>query len=184
MNWEEIKLEYVTSDISYRELSEKHGVSFSSLSKIAVKEKWSKERGKHRKNVATKARQKIETRAAKRLATEMEMAEAISDILQAAVSAPEQFVSERDEDGSIKRYSLPEISAALAALSSLERSKRSLYGMLSEKEKQTLELAREKIDVARSRVGPYGGDASESGVVLLPAVGDAGKSSAMEGEEK
>ena len=157
----------MTGDLSYRELSEKHGVSFSALSKMAVRDKWAKDRNRHRKKVATKAEQKIITRKAKELAKEMAIAEAISDILQCAVSAPEQFISERDDCGEIKKYSLSEISAALSALSSLEKSKRSLYGILSEREKLSIDIAREKLDVARSRAGG-GGDAGECGVVLLP----------------
>lgn len=170
LNWEEIKLEYVTSDMSYRELSEKFGISFSTLSKTAVKEKWSRERNKHRKKVATKAQQKIETKKAKSLAKEMEIAEAISDILKAAVSSPEQFVELRDKSGNIQKYSMGEITAALEALSKLERSKRSLYGIISEKEKQTFDIARERLDIAKNRASGTGADTAECGVVLLPQV--------------
>ncbi len=171
MNWEEIKLEYVTTDISYRELSEKHGISFSSLSKMAVKGKWSKERNKHRKKVATKVQQKIVVKKAKELAKEIEIAEAISDILQVAVSHPKQFLLICEEDG-CERYSFGRINDALDALSKLEKSKRSLYGILSEREKSSMELAREKLDIAKSRAVGLIGDTSEVGVVLLPPVSE------------
>ena len=168
MNWDEIKLEYVTSDVSYRDLADKFGVSFSSLSKMAVKDKWAKERKKHRKKVVTKAEQKIVVKKAKELAKEIEIAEAISDILQIAVSHPEQFLALCD-DGK-ERYNFGRINDALDALSKLERSKRSLYGILSEKEKNGIDLARERLDIAKSRAFVGGGDTSETGVVLLPVV--------------
>ena len=168
MNWDEIKLEYVTSDVSYRDLADKFGVSFSSLSKMAVKGKWAKERKKHRKKVVTKAEQKIVVKKAKELAKEIEIAEAISDILQIAVSHPEQFLALCD-DGK-ERYNFGRINDALDALSKLERSKRSLYGILSEKEKSGIEIARERLDIAKSRAFVGGGDTSETGVVLLPVV--------------
>ncbi len=168
MDWEKIKLEYITTDVSYRELSDKYEVSLSSLSKTAVRDKWSKQREKHRKKIATKVQQKIVNKKVRELEKEIGIAEAISDILQAAVSHPGQFLK-MCEDGSGEKYSFERISEALDALSKLEKSKRSLYGILSEKEKAAIELSREKIDIAKSRIG-VGGDLAESGVVLLPPV--------------
>ena len=46
MDWKEIKAEYATGDISYRELAKKYDVSFSTLSKVARREGWSKLRKK------------------------------------------------------------------------------------------------------------------------------------------
>lgn len=170
LNWDEIKLEYVTSDISYKELCEKHKISFSTLAKVAASGKWSREKNKHRKKVVKKAQQKIERKQVKNLAKEMQIAEAISDILKAAVSCPEQFVLLRSESGEVQKYSLADITAALEALSKLEKSKRSLYGLLSEREKQTIDIARERLDVAKSRASGISCDNSECGVVLLPQV--------------
>ena len=169
MNWNDIKLEYVTSDLSYRELADKHGISFSSLSKMAVRDKWARDRNRHRKKVATKVEQKIVTKKAKELAKEVEISEAISDILRLAVSHPKQFLTLCQEDG-CERYSFSRINEALDALSKLEKSKRSLYGILSKKEESSFELAREKLDVAKSRAVYTGTDSNETGVVLLPPV--------------
>ena len=175
MDWEKIKLEYITADVSYRELSEKYGVSLSSLSKTAVKDKWSKQRSKHRKKIATKVQQKIVNKKVRELEKEIGIAEAISDILHAAVSHPDQFIAICEEDGK-ERYSFGRINDALDALKKLEGSKRSLYGILSEKEKAAIELSREKLDIAKSRIG-VGGDVTESGVVLLPPVEEQKKPS-------
>lgn len=38
--WEQIKTEYVTTDIGLRSLAEKHGVSFSTIGKKASREGW------------------------------------------------------------------------------------------------------------------------------------------------
>ena len=40
MDWNEIKTEYISSDIGYRELARKYNVSFSTLQKRAKKENW------------------------------------------------------------------------------------------------------------------------------------------------
>lgn len=41
MDWNKIKQEYISSGASYRKLADKYGVSISTLSKRASKEKWS-----------------------------------------------------------------------------------------------------------------------------------------------
>ena len=48
-NWKKIKAEYIRGGVSYRKLAEKHSVSLSTLTKVAMKEKWAdlrKETGK------------------------------------------------------------------------------------------------------------------------------------------
>lgn len=39
-DWQRLKKEYIKGGISYRELAEKHKVSFSQLQKVGAKEKW------------------------------------------------------------------------------------------------------------------------------------------------
>ena len=39
-DWKKIKKEYLSGGISYRDLATKHGVPFSTLSRVAKKEKW------------------------------------------------------------------------------------------------------------------------------------------------
>lgn len=40
VNWKPIKAEYLRGNTSYRELAKKHGVSFSTLRKVAAREQW------------------------------------------------------------------------------------------------------------------------------------------------
>ena len=46
MDWKRIKAEYIAGGTSYRKLAEKYGVSFSTLRKVAAKEKWTELRNK------------------------------------------------------------------------------------------------------------------------------------------
>ncbi len=46
MDWKRIKAEYIAGGTSYRKLAEKYGVSFSTLRKVAAKEKWTDLRNK------------------------------------------------------------------------------------------------------------------------------------------
>lgn len=58
-NWVKIKNEYVTTKISQRDLSKKHNVSSSTLTKRANREQWRKDSSKFREKVATKTEEKI-----------------------------------------------------------------------------------------------------------------------------
>lgn len=46
VNWKKIKAEYIRGGTSYRKLAEKYGVSFSTIQKVAAKEKWNSSRKK------------------------------------------------------------------------------------------------------------------------------------------
>lgn len=62
MDWKQIKAEYIAGGTSYRKLAEKHGVSFSTLRKVAAKEQWTELRNKAGAKADTKL---IETLSAK-----------------------------------------------------------------------------------------------------------------------
>lgn len=53
MEWEKIKAEYIAGGTSYRKLAEKHGVPFSTLKRVAVKENWTELREKAREKADT-----------------------------------------------------------------------------------------------------------------------------------
>lgn len=65
-DWTKIRLEYVTTDITYQELCDKHGCSMSVLSKRASAEKWREERKKQRKRIETKTKEKVADRVAEK----------------------------------------------------------------------------------------------------------------------
>ena len=55
MSWQKIKAEYVAGGVSLRKLSEKYGVSFSTIQKKSMEEKW----GDLRKKSGRKTEEKI-----------------------------------------------------------------------------------------------------------------------------
>ena len=55
MSWQKIKAEYIAGGTSLRKLSEKYGVSFSTIQKKSMEEKW----GELRKKSGRKAEEKI-----------------------------------------------------------------------------------------------------------------------------
>lgn len=55
IDWKTIETEYVTTDISHRQLAEKYGICRSTISKKATDDKWSEKRNKHRDKTVSKA---------------------------------------------------------------------------------------------------------------------------------
>jgi hypothetical protein len=53
--WEKIKTEYVTSDVSYRMLSNKYGMTYKRLQERGSQEGWREQRSEYRKNLANKS---------------------------------------------------------------------------------------------------------------------------------
>ena len=64
IDWQTIETEYVTSDISHRQLAEKYGIGRSRLSQYASQEKWSEKRDQHRAKTVSKAVNAIGTKQA------------------------------------------------------------------------------------------------------------------------
>ena len=69
-DWLKIKSEYVSGNISYRKLAEKHGVSFNTLKDHATEEKWKECREKHYHKTTTKTQQKAEEKISDALSDE------------------------------------------------------------------------------------------------------------------
>jgi hypothetical protein len=61
-DWQKIKTEYITTDTSYRELSQKYGVHYTNIAKRAKKEDWQQLRQQQANTTQTKMIQAVERR--------------------------------------------------------------------------------------------------------------------------
>lgn len=61
-DWNRIKTEYITTDTSYRELSQKYGVHYTNIAKRAKKEDWQQLRQQQTNTTQTKMIQAVERR--------------------------------------------------------------------------------------------------------------------------
>ncbi len=68
MDWKAIKTEYITGDISYRKLAEKHKIPFSTLRDKAVAEQWYKQKEQNRNRIITKSIEQIVEKESTKLA--------------------------------------------------------------------------------------------------------------------
>lgn len=105
-DWKKIKAEYIRdTSASYRTLAKKYGVSFSSLGKLARKEKWTDLRKQSRHKADTKIVESVANKEAERI----NMFESIADKLLAQIDKmiedPEVLMhvkSVRDLTGAIR----------------------------------------------------------------------------------
>ena len=76
-DWQKIKTEYITTDTSYRELSQKYGVHYTNIAKRAKKEDWQQQRQQQANTTQTKMIQAVERRKVDRAAKLLD----VSDLL-------------------------------------------------------------------------------------------------------
>lgn len=119
-NWKKIKAEYIRGGVSYRKLAEKYGVSFSTLRKVASKEKWTDLRNKAGAKRDSKIVESIASQEAKRV-------DRVNSIADKLLTRIEECV----DDGSIFAVSkgLKDITSALKEI-------RDIKGMKSELDMQ------------------------------------------------
>ena len=67
-DWQKIKTEYITTDISLRKLSEKHGIRYATVQDRSKKEGWITLRDRHRTSTVSKTMEKISDRQSDKLA--------------------------------------------------------------------------------------------------------------------
>ena len=76
-DWQKIKTEYITTDTSYRELSQKYGVHYTNIAKRAKKEDWQQLRQQQANTTQTKMIEAVERRKVDRAAKLLD----VSDLL-------------------------------------------------------------------------------------------------------
>jgi hypothetical protein len=99
VDWKRIKAEYVAGGTSYRKLAEKYKVSFSTLRKVAAKEKWTELRNRAEAKEDTKLADSIGTRNANRVSKIIDVADMLLDKIAETVKAMDVIDSQ-----SLKHY--------------------------------------------------------------------------------
>jgi uncharacterized protein YjcR len=86
LDWLKIKAEYIAGGISYRKLAEKHGVSFSQLKDVAVKEKWRELKEQAAEKATTKFVDKEASRAAERLSRIVAASDSLLEAIETTIN--------------------------------------------------------------------------------------------------
>jgi crotonobetainyl-CoA:carnitine CoA-transferase CaiB-like acyl-CoA transferase len=77
--WGLIKAEYISSNASLQELAEKYGVSFSTIQKKSMEEKWSSLRKKRRRKTEEKIIDSVSSKEAKKAVDLFDIADLLAD---------------------------------------------------------------------------------------------------------
>lgn len=185
MDWDAIKQEYISTNISQRELAEKYGVSVSSLGKKCASEGWSVLRKKFRKKVEKKTMEKISRKKACELAKIGDCADKlvrlIDDSLNDTATVRQTIVkivpSEDDEDeAEVEEYCLQKLDTKYlrqmtAAMKDLMEILRDVYGKPNTVERANMQYTRERLDLEKAKAAAgMPTDEEEYGIIEIPAV--------------
>lgn len=164
VNWESIRLEYISGDISYRALAAKHGVAFTTLKTRGKAGRWPEQRAEYRAKVATDAAQKLASdmanRAADRIARLCEVADALLDAVAAAAEALVANVTGAPRD-------VKDLAVALQGAVNVVRD---LYGIPTVQQQAQMDIAWARLELERTRAHQGVVDDSEAGVVVVPEI--------------
>lgn len=95
-DWKKIKREYIRGGVSYRKLAEKYGVSFSTLRKVASKEKWTDLRNKAEAKRDSKIVESVASQDAKRLDKIQSVADVLLDKIAEGIENGTLIVEAKD----------------------------------------------------------------------------------------
>lgn len=91
VNWEELKTEYITTDISQRKLAAKYGIGAVAISTRSKAEGWVEARKQYKAKTLAKTLEKSSTREANRLARLMDTTSKAIDVAVKAFEDESQF---------------------------------------------------------------------------------------------
>lgn len=184
IDWSAIRLEYITGNISYRKLAEKHQMSERTLMHAARREGWHKKREEWREKTVAKAAQKASARVAAKEADKLVKmrlaADSMADVLERVLDDVDQFkrhlITTGLGDGVTKtecrvedKFDTRAIKDTTTALRDLTTALRNLYELPTVQERQAMDIAAERLrlDQAKTRMGDD--DEQATGVVMMPA---------------
>ena len=169
---DKIRTEYITSDLSLKDISEKYGVQQRLVNTKSAEQGWVDQRKKYNAKVVEKAVNKVATKRANQLAKELAIADNISNVLKKALDDAEQFNRyiidtttrvdgteiRTSEEKTFEKVDMRALKDAAAALRLVEEMKRSMAGILrveeinrNRREEKRLKLEEEKLQLQKEQ---------------------------------
>ena len=171
-DWDNIRTEYITSDLSLKDISDKYGVSQRLVNTKSAEQGWVDQRKKYNAKVVEKAVNKVAAKRANQLAKELAIADNISNVLKKALDDAEQFNRyiidtttrvdgteiRTSEEKTFEKVDMRALKDAAAALRLVEEMKRSMAGILrveeinrNRREEKRLKLEEEKLQLQKEQ---------------------------------
>ena len=171
-DWDKLRTEYITSDLSLKDISDKYGVSQRLVNTKSAEQGWVDQRKKYNAKVVEKAVNKVAAKRANQLAKELAIADNISNVLKKALDDAEQFNRyiidtttrvdgteiRTSEEKTFETVDMRALKDAAAALRLVEEMKRSMAGILrveeinrNRREEKRLKLEEEKLQLQKEQ---------------------------------
>lgn len=90
-DWVKIEVEYISTDISLKKLSEKHSIPIGTIQDKSKKNKWSEKREEFRCKTIEKALQKVEKTTVERISTILRASDKLADQIEEALEDPDSL---------------------------------------------------------------------------------------------
>ena len=143
--WRKMRIEYIKGNTTYKKLGEKYGISESYIRKRASKEGWRKKRSE----LDTKTEQKVLERVCDARAREFELIAAVNDRMDAVLNNLLEFIGNQPP----KKYDdLRGVESLTKAIAQVVETKRDLYNVPTEVDKEKIKALRERQKVDRARL--------------------------------
>ena len=150
-DWNRIKTEYITTDTSYRELSQKYGVHYTNIAKRAKKEDWQQLRQQQTNTTQTKMIQAVERRKVDRAAKLIGVSDLLLDKVRGMLE---------EDSGKITSQAMRNLSGVLRDIKDIQmiRSEADMREQEARIDKLRREAARDEEEGNRTVVVNIGGD--------------------------
>lgn len=143
-DWDTISEDYVTSNMTIQDISDKYHVGYKSVAKHCRDDGWVKRREKYRKDVSKETIKRATKKASK------ERADILKSVLTSAANSAEIIsckIADPEEDMTalqLKQY--------LESLKIIEDMARSIQGILTEPQKRKLKLEEDRLNIEKQKV--------------------------------
>ena len=162
IDWDKIKTEYVTTDISQTKLIKKYKLSKGDVNRHSVQDGWVEARKVYREKTVAKAVEKTANKKASELSGVLSSAYKIRDTIEKAVDDPLQFnrylVTKGSKGGEfetteevMEKVDTKAIREMTQALKAIEGLIRSLNNIPTPAEQQRLDIERQKFELEKEK---------------------------------
>lgn len=185
IDWDKIKTEYVTTDISQPKLIKKYKLSKGEVNRHSVQDGWVKARKVYREKLVEKTVEKTANKKANELSGVLSSAYKIRDTIEKAVDDPLQFnrylVTKGSKGGEfetteevMEKVDTKAIREMTQALKAIEGLIRSLNNIPTPAEQQRLDIERQKFELEKEKwereKNQGKSDDKHLGVILIPEI--------------
>ena len=188
VDWVRIKAEYVSGNISYRELAKKYGVSYTTLSRYAGADNWVKARQEYKTKATSKVLSKCMADDVRKEVDKLQRmrnsADKLSTIIEKSLEDAEQFnrhiIQTKKKDGQIEEWDSEEriykkldtraIKDMTSAMKDLTSMLRNVYDLPTLQEVEANQLAKDKLALDREKASLFDDDEEDTGVVMLAPI--------------